>query len=154
MRRIERIVRGPYDKRLREVLLAATLRPHGCKQTSLAEMLRRDQSGLSKWLHNKAGGPMDLDTAHVALRHCGLGGLREFVTEAPVPPDDVIPFQVLSFLRGDDEFRQLLRDLLDVPPGGRAELLTVFQSLVRARMRESPAGRPPGTTPGSDTTEE
>lgn len=136
------------------MLLAATTRPGGCKQTSLAEMLRRDQSGLSKWLRNKAGGPMDLDTAHAALRHCGLGGLPEFVLEAPIPPDDAIPFQVLSFLREDEHFRQLLTDLLDVPPRGRAELLQVFQILVRERMREFRAGRPPGTTPGTDTTEE
>ena len=144
-------MRGPYDARLRAVLLAATRAP-GCDQTSLAEALRRDQAGLSKFLNGKAGAPLDLDSAHVALRHCGQGGLREFVLDAPVPVDDAIPFPVLSYLREDARIRQLVADLLDVPPQGRAELLQIFEVFVRERRRARKAGRPPGTTGGRRTT--
>lgn len=145
-------MRGPYDEQLRAVLLEATKR-NGCDQVSLATALKRDQTTVGKYIRNVAGAPLDLDSAHVALRHCGLGGLREFVTDAPVPPD-TLPSEVLSFLREHDGFTQLLRDLLAVPRGGHAKLLELFQILVRQRMTERKAGRPPGTTKGRRTTKE
>lgn len=144
-------MRGEYDKRLRATLLAATIGP-GCDQTSLAEALRRDQSGLSKFLRGGAGAPLDLDTAHVALTHCGLGGLPAFVLEAPAPKLEGIPPRVQSFLQARPEFMQLLVDLLDVGPKGHAELLMIAQPFVNARRRTRRAGRTPGTGGGTRTT--
>jgi hypothetical protein len=90
---------------------------------------------MSKFLRGKAGAPLDLDSAHLALTHCGRGGLREFVNETPPPSDEIIPAKVLAFLRQNEAFRQLLLDLLDVPRGGRSELLKFFQAFVRERKR-------------------
>jgi hypothetical protein len=96
---------------------------------------------------------MDLDEAHVALRHCGLGGLAEFVTNTPLPPDDMpVPPRVLAFLREHAEFMDLLVDLLDVPRGKLAEVLSIWQPAVRALRKTRRGGRTPGTTGGTRTT--
>lgn len=145
----KRTVRGPFHERLRAALLEATREP-GCDQTSLAEALRRDQSGLSKYLRNVAG-TLDLDEADTALRHCGLGGLYEFVSKTP-PKIEGVPPRVLAFLRENDAFRQLLSDLLDVPRARHDEILSIWQPTVRALRRKPNVGRPPGTTGGRRTT--
>jgi hypothetical protein len=141
--RMARKVRGPYHERLRAALMEATQFP-GCDQTSLAEALQRDQSGLSKYLRNVAG-TLDLDEADRALRHCGLGGLMEFVTKTP-PRDDGVPPRLLAFLRENDDFRQLLTDVLDVPRARHSEILAILQPVVRALRRVPKVGRPPGTS--------
>lgn len=150
MRRKE--VRGHYHEQLREAL-AAALRQPGCDQTSLAEELKRDQSGLSKYLRNEAG-TMDLDEADTALTHCGRGGLREFVlgTPPPQPPVGDIPPRLLAFLRENESFKQLLSDLLDVPRAKRAEVLAIWQPVVRALRGRPTGGRPPGTSGGTRRT--
>lgn len=148
MRRIA--VRGPFHERLRAALLEATRAP-GCDQTSLAEALQRDQSGISKYLRNDPkAGTLDLDEADRALRHCGFGGLADFVAHAQT--DDDLPLKLRSFLREHAEFRQLLEDLSDVPRPRLAEVLAIWQPTVRALRRIRRVGRPPGTTGGTRTT--
>jgi hypothetical protein len=148
---MRKTVRGPYHQRLRAVLKKATESP-GCDQTSLAEVLVRDQSGLSNYLKDK-GRPMDLDQAHIALEHCGLGGLREFVLETPPPPvDRDLSPRLLSFLRHNGDVRQLLEDLLDARPQARSELLLIATPFLRARRRTRRGGRPPGSGGGTRTT--
>jgi hypothetical protein len=143
-------VRGTYHARLRATLVEATREP-GCDQTSLAEALKRDQSGLSKYLRDEAG-TMDLDEADKALRHCGLGGLLEFVTNTPPPrPHEDVPPRILTLVQ-QPEIMALLQDLLDVPPKRRAELLGIWQPTVKLLRGKRRGGRPPETSGGTNTT--
>jgi len=133
-------VRGAYHERLRAALVDATRSSGGCDQTSLAEALNRDQSGISKYLRNDPkSGTMDLDEADRALRHCGLGGLMEFVSKAP-PPADPVPPRVLAFLR--ENARELVRMVLSA---GVDDRKAIYAQLLELGIRRIDA---PNTTPG------
>lgn len=148
------LVRGPYHQRLRDALRQAVT-TEGISYASLAAAIAaKEPSGIGRYLRgDTTAGELDLDRAHLALRHCGLGGLREFVSDVP-PLDTPIPPRVLAFLQEHPEFRQLLSDLLDVPQQSHAEVLSIWQPAVRALRKKRRGGPSSGTTADRRTTAE
>lgn len=148
-------MKGHYHERLRAALRRA-VDAEGIAMPGLAAAIESDDptgSGIGRYIRGDSkAGALDLDAADRALAHCGLFGLREFVT-GTTPPDTGIPPRVIAFLSTHSEFRSLLTDLLDVPPGKHAEVLSTWEPIVRGLRRKPRAAKTTGTSRGRRTRE-
>lgn len=135
-------MRGRYHRALRGVLERAS-KAKLFTQESLAEDLGREQTGIGKYLKDKAG-PLDLDEAEIALKHVGID-LKDFVADpALVAPDVDLPVLVQRLLK-DDLFQKLVITLAGAPSVRRRRALGHLVALA-AELTRSPRGGSSGAS--------
>ena len=128
-------VKGPLHDELRAWLKHATA-TGVCTQESLAGAIGKTQTGVGKYLLDKAGS-LDLDEADAALRHANHS-LPAFLAKQPAP-QPAAHERLASRLQGREDVMELLEALLSVP----RKRLPAVRDLIGAGVYAA-TGRPLG----------